>query len=294
MIEVTSRDLGGRNLNRIVKPLAGLLAVCALLAAPGLFAQSAAEQGLVRRLMDRSGTSEQLRAAAKSVADGFEQARDSVPEDLRLALGEAAREGFGAEAMLADVERELPRMLTAGDMQTAIAWLETDVGRRVTRVEEEASRTLDSPQYEAYLRTLKDKPLADARVRLLRELLEVTDGVEFAIQLAQATAFGVAFGMNSTLPRERRIPAQELRRRVEEAMSRDDLAGTTAQAMLEINAFTYRDANDADLLAYLAFLKTPAGQKYVKAFNEVLLTAISAASYRTGSLVEQRTSRTRT
>jgi hypothetical protein len=43
VIEVTSRDLGGRNLNRIVKPLAGLLAVCALLAAQGLFAQSAAD-----------------------------------------------------------------------------------------------------------------------------------------------------------------------------------------------------------------------------------------------------------
>jgi len=278
---------------RVVKQLAGLFVLCALLPAQAVFAQAGAGQGLVRRLMDASGVSAQLRAAAKSVADEIGQARESVPDNLRVALSEAAQEGFGAEAMLADVERELPRALSADEMQAAIAWLETEAGRRVTRAEEAASQTMDSPQFQEYQRSLKDKPLPAARAQLLGELIESSDAVDFSVKVAQATAFGVAIGMNSARPRENRMSAELLRQRIEVAMAREDLAGEMAQALPRLYAFTYRDTSDADLGAYAAFLKTPAGSRYVKAFNEVMLKTIAAASYRTGSLIDERASRVR-
>jgi len=54
-------------------------------------------------------------------------------------------------------------------------------------------------------------------------------------------------------------------------------------------AYTYREVTDADLAAYLVFLRSADGKRCNDAIGEALTQSMIAASVRMGQLVDQRT-----
>jgi hypothetical protein len=246
---------------------------------------------LAERLVERSGLAVQLKSTPKSFEDQMAQARGQIPDELILALTEAGREAYGPVRMTQDIVKILAETLKPEEMRRALAWLETPVGRRVTIAEERASVTMDEQSLRRYAEQTKGKPPGAQRQKLIQEMLEVTNGLEFGARLLEGMALGVAIGMDSTQPVQKRAGAAFIQKQIEQAMPKEKVKEQLREVMPGMLGYTYREVSDADLTAYLAFLRSADGKRTNDAITEAFTQAMVAASVRLGQLVDQRSTR---
>jgi hypothetical protein len=249
-------------------------------------AQDAAK--LAQLLVERSGVAVQLQAVPKTFTDQIPQLRGQLPDDLLLALTDAGREAYRPELMAKEIAQSLAESLKPAEMQKAIAWLETGVGRRVTLAEERASASMDDASLKRYAEQTKNQLPSSRRQKAIQDLIEVTGSLEFTAKLMEGTALGMAIGMDSSQPVQKRVGVAFLRKQIEKMMPRDQLKETLAQAMPGMFGYTYREVNDADLEAYAAFLRSSNGKRVNDAIADAFGQAMIAASVRVGQLVDQR------
>ena len=272
---------------RMTRAIACLPLALALLA-PAAQAQSDEAGATAHRLMIRSGVSVQLRGFAAQIENEIKQNPARLDGQLIAALAAAAKEAFRAELLQQDMTQRIARKLTVADMKAALAWLETPVGRRVTLAEELASAASDGKSLGAYLERLETAPLPEKRKELVAELMASTHAVRAVAAIQEAIALGVALGMDSMQPREKRAGETALRQRLRQAMPPEKVQAALAQQLPLVYAYTYRELTDADLSAYLAFLKSSPGKRYQDGMLGAFVEGLGRASMQVGELAAQR------
>jgi hypothetical protein len=270
---------------------AGLLLVAAALLAPAAQAQSDEAAATAHRLMIRSGLSVQLRGFSDQVVGDIKQNGAQLDANVVASLVDAAKEAFRPEALQQDITARVAKKLTVGDMKAALAWLETNVGVRLTRAEELASAA-DAERVSAFAEGLKAKPLGAKREKLIAELIAATGAVRTAAGAAETMALGVALGMDSLQPQERRVGEATLRARIRLAMPPEKMHAVFGQVLPVSFAYTYREVSDADLAAYIGFLKTAGGKRYHDGMNAAFMEGLGRAAVQVGELAGQRQRKT--
>ena len=265
-----------------------LLCVVAMLLAPLAHAQSVEAAATAHRLMIRSGLPVQLRGFTLQIEREIRQNAVKLDDKMVAALVGAAREAFRPEALQQDMTVRAAKKLTLSDMRSALAWLESESGQRLTRAEEQASVAVDEQQLREYAERLKAKPLGAKRQKLISDLISASSAVRAYMATQEAIALGVAIGMDSLQPRERRIGEAKLRARLREAMPAEKLQAVLAQQLPIVFAYMYRDIAEPELSAYLGFLKSVAGKRYQDGMNAAFVEVLGRASVEMGELAGQR------
>jgi hypothetical protein len=254
-------------------------------------AQAQDAASLAQRLVERSGLAVQLQSTPKYFEEQIAALRGKVPDPFLLALTEAGREAYRPQAMAQDIAKALAETMKPQEMERVIAWLETGVGRRVTAAEESASAAMNEEALQSYAEQTKAKPPGAQRQKLIQDMIEVTNGLEFGARLLEGMALGVAIGMDSTQPVQNRVGAALLRKRIEAAMPKEQVKAQLRAAMPAMMSYTYREVSDADLTAYVAFLRGADGKRANDAITEAFTEAMVSASLRLGQLVDQRSTK---
>ena len=263
-------------------------ALCIALAAQPALAQSPEALDTAQLLVVRSGLAVQLRGVVAQMKSGMEQQRGKASDELVLKLVEAAEEAFRPALLQDAIARDVARRLQVEDMKAALAWLGTDLGRRITLAEEAASNT-DDEAIARYMRGLKEKRPTAARVSLINDIVEATYAEDLALRSMKAMALGVALGMDSTLPRERRLGMARIEKEVNAALPKEKLK-QELRAMMAANClYAYRELRDDDLRRYIEFLRSPAGKRYSDEMTQAFMDELVRASVRLGQLVDQKT-----
>jgi hypothetical protein len=265
--------------------IAALLTLACL--APAAAAQSPDAASLAQRLITSCGLSVQLPGFAGQMKAQMEELRSQVDSALVPALAEAAVEAFRPDVLEADILADIQQRLTIEDMNAALAFLDTPAGRRVTRAEEQAS-TRTPAELEQFVRELKQKSPRDVRLSLVQELIAASYVEDITVRGMQAIALGVALGMDSTQPRERRIGRAKIERQVKKALPEEEIKQDLRLSLPVGYLYTYRNIDDADLRAYLRFLTSASGKRYTEQMTEAFMGALVRASVRLGKLVDQR------
>jgi len=265
--------------------IAALLTLACL--APAAAAQSPDAASLAQRLITSCGLSVQLPGFAGQMKAQMEQLRSQVDSAIVPALAEAAVEAFRPDVLEADILRDIEQRLTIEDMNAALAFLDTPAGRRVTRAEEQAS-TRTPAELEQFVREPKQKSPRDVRLSLVQELIAASYVEDITVRGMQAIALGVALGMDSTQPRERRIGQANIERQVKKALPEEEIKQDLRLSLPVGYLYTYRNIDDADLRAYLRFLTSASGKRYTEQMTEAFMGALVRASVRLGKLVDQR------
>lgn len=264
-----------------------LFSVAALvLVAPGLHGQT--DESTAQRLMVRSGLAAQLRGFNEQIVNDIRQNSGGVDRSTVEWLVGSARQAFRPEVLQHDMTTRVARKLAVGDMKAALAWLETDAGARITRAEELASVSLDVKRLQEYAQRLQSYPLSPQRQRLISDLISTTDAVRTAAGAAETMALGVALGMDSLQPQERRVGEAGIRARLRQAMPPDELQALFARQLPLSYAYAYRGIDDADLAGYLGFLQGHSGRRYQHAMNAALMEGLARASVQLGELAGAR------
>lgn len=259
-----------------------------VLLAPLAYAQSDETSATAHRLVVRSGLSVQLRGFTGQVEAGIQQNQVGLDDKMVRVLMDAAKEAFRPEVLEEDMTGRVARKLTVGDMKIALAWLESDAGRRVTQAEELSSTSFDPASFQAYAEQVKAKPVAARRQKLIAELISATDAVKAAATSQESIALGVALGMDSLQPRERRIGESALRGSLRQMMPPEKVQAVFAAQLPGLYAYTYRELSDKDLDSYVAFLKSVGGKRYQDAMTAAFLEGLGRASVKVGELAAQR------
>jgi hypothetical protein len=265
-----------------------LFSAALLLVAPGLHAQTEQSAATAHRLMVRSGLAVQLRNVTDQVAGDIRQNMANFDQSSVERLVESARQAYKPEVLQQDITARVAKKLTLGDMKVALAWLDTDVGARITRAEEAASGSMDATRLAEFAHRMQTKPLPAERQKLISDLIAATGAVRVAASVAETMALGIALGMDSLQPQERRVGEARLRAHMRQAMPADKLQAVFAQQLPISYAYTYREISDADLAAYLGFLRGATGKRYQEGMNAAFTEGLARASMQLGEFTGTR------
>lgn len=250
-------------------------------------AQSTEALNAAGQLVVSSGLASQIKSYPKQIEDEISQSRGNLPDGMFEALRDSARIGFNAVELQRNITQHLAVNMAIADIEQALAWLESDTGRRLTRVEEEAAASLSPQVLQDYFAAYQKQPPSPRRTELVVGLIEATRAVEHAAHTVENIALGIAVGMDAAQPVQNRIGVAQLRERLQTMLPPAQLRAQMAGILPVAFAYTYRNTSDVDLGQYLDFNRSPLGRRYNDAVMLAFIDTLTRASIGMGPLIEQ-------
>lgn len=250
----------------------------ALLPSGGAFAQD------VRRtdeLMKKSGLWKQLEHYDTLILSGLEQelGKSGVlvdPSGLKKAAS-----AFAADNLRRDVRIVLSKEMTGADEAEALVWLSTDIGKRLTRIEEKFGENADPAATQRQQKAIAEyvKKVPEPRLNLVKRMTSALDAGNATAKAMGNMTIAIAYGAAMATGGEAEIAAK-LRREFD--AERAQVALAMEQVMVATYAYMYRSVSDADLTRYVDFIESPAGLRYHDASSAALEQALTLASLKFG------------
>lgn len=196
---------------------------------------------------------------------------------------------FARDELNARLQAMLNRSLEPDELARIDAFLLSPFGARVTRLEQ-ATQALPAERQIAAI--AKGQTLyfdtSDTRRALFEELLELS-GTEMTFAVLAESIRGMAIGMHLFAHGDLEIPWEEIDAAVDGHLRglRQSLAEATRGAL----ALTYSELSDAELEAYLDFLRTPATRKFYAVTSATVAAIIRETMFTLGEDVAARLQR---
>ena len=244
----------------------------------------------VDELMRASGLWKQLGELAPQMAAGADHSRAQEKAAGRAMVSDGDFErmkremvrAYSPERMRARVSAELARQMDPADLPAVMTWLGSPLGKRLTRLEEAEAAEPLTPERDAAIKRFA-AALPEARAARLQRLAAAMSAGEAGASMMINVVVGIAHGAALAAPTRDTGPVEELRRRLTE--QRPAIVEAATRTAVRQFAHAYRDVEDADLDAYLAFAESPAGLRYHDASLVALDKAMAQGAYDFGRAV---------
>lgn len=226
-------------------------------------APAVADADRTRALLELIGAD----AWIESFAEALGRADPEAAADQSHSWTQAAGEIFQPEAIFDDLVGRMDGQLTDAEVTEIMAFLNSDLGLRVTAMEVEAQNPdiADGVDMAGPV-ILKDLMADDPdRIAAYQRMMDAIGAVDAGVTGALNMNFAVLSGMSASGRMAYQLSDAEILTLLasQEATIRDRVA----QSAMENAAFTYRDLSDADLDGYVAFLETAAGGRIYSLMN---------------------------
>lgn len=202
-----------------------------------------------------------------------------VPFDAMLTAvwTEASREAFDADAMHNALAGALEGKFTAEDEAVLAGFFRSDFGHRITEFERAVQTLGPQSQLAARAQGLSlVEAIADGSRRDLQfdEIMTLVSA-DIASAMVGQSVRGMLIGMSLTQQRgDIEVPWEEIDLHLSTILpSIEADVASTQRAMM---AYAYRDLSEAEIDAYLEFLRTPAAQRFY-----------ALASYSIGAIITE-------
>jgi hypothetical protein len=230
----------------------------------------------MRDLYGLSRLAVQVASTAELVSQGLSEQRVRIPPENLAAASGSVRRAYDAGALEKAVLAGLESRYDARHAPTAHAWLQSPLGRRITRLEANSSTAEAAQAMREFALALRETPASPERVAAAKRLDEALGTTEFTVELTIVTSLGIAIALDATLPAERRSDREEMRARIESR--REEFRSMFRPMSVVSFLYTYRDLSLEEIDAYLAFAESDAGRWYTDATTGAFLEAMTAAS----------------
>lgn len=269
-----------RHFARATLWLAVLFTSCALAAG--------APERRVEELMRESGLWAQvgqfeglMKLGVRNAAAQAQPGAGKLDAKQHAQLERAIEIAFAPDAVRQSVAADLARLVSVEDEVELLGWLRSDLGRRITRLEEEGTEPA------AVERAMHESPAllaaASAQRRSLYDRLATAtkagkSGADMELHLMSGVAYGVVAA--SRFPDARVLEKiakgfEAQRAALEDAMLRQTLGQY---------AYIYQQVSDADLERYIEVVESPAGMR----FTDATIAAVDRALKRGAIEVGER------
>ena len=262
----------------------GRFAVLLLLASCVHAAESTVDIDTAAKIYQAAAMREQVRASLGTMPEHLRQmfARDVAAQlsDQQLAaITAAAKRGFRIDVFEAPALQALAENLDPATVTKVQAFLASDLGRRMVAadVAEAAAGEEISDKIMDGEVAVPSTPKRDLLFEKLERATRATESqVQIYLVMGEAVAIGTAIGSGQ----DPKGVAERARKNGE--ASRAELEESMRVPMRKILAYGYRNLSDSDLKRMLAFLDSPAGKRFVTAYNASMEAGFRAMGERTG------------
>lgn len=252
----------------------GSLCIVALVTFPAL--ADSPKEAFTKDLVKLSGLEQQLRQVPLLAVAGLAEQQGKLPPELYNSLQRIVRDAFNAERMQRNVTKRIERNLDTGIMRKTLNWLQSDLGKKVTRLEEAASTPQAFKEIRALAKQLEITPPPQHRIELAQRLDSATSSTEFMVNILESTAMALVKALDAAQPTEQQVGEYELRREI--GTRRPKMWETYRQVSTVSLLYTYKTLSDAELERYLDFLESKVGGDYQYVVSVAMREALLDAS----------------
>lgn len=212
------------------------------------------------------------RMRSQSARGGPGDIDDATFEQLVRAMERA----YSADRLRQLIAAEIGKSLSLEDEKVVLAWLDSDIGRRMTALEE----ARDAAKGDAETRMREAAKYLESAPKERRELAQrissALNAGESAVDQMVALTTAMVYGMSLADPRIDESAVRKVKESLE--AQRPKAAPVFLQLATAMHASTYREVPVADLTRYVEFMESPEGLRYHDATREALNVAIARAS----------------
>jgi hypothetical protein len=202
-----------------------------------------------------------------------------LSDDQLAAVSAAAARGFRIDVFETAALGALAQNLDPPSVVKIQAFLASDLGKRMVAADIEAA-TMGETNIDKVMNGELTVPSTAKRDALFQKLERATKSTESTVRIflsmGQAVALGTAIGSGL----DQKSVAERAQKSGE--ASRAGLEQDMRLPMQRFLTYSYRNLSDSDLKHLLAFTESPAGERYVTAYNAAMGAGYDAMGKRTG------------
>lgn len=209
------------------------------------------------------------------ILTGIEKQGKVVSRPIKLVVRQSFLAALEPHVLQQEVRRRLDNALSSGLVAQAGDWLRSDLGRKITALEKEASSPEASVQQAAFLLQLKMEAPSAERMRLVRRLAEVNGSGDHAVEVWETITVTLVQVMAAAGGDNPPGGTEAIRQKL--STLRPNMKALFQQAALLEMLFAYRALRDAELNEYAAFLESETGRQTFTIVNSALKEAATSA-----------------
>lgn len=247
----------------------------------------AGEEGnIIDELYVKSGLKKQLAALPMAIKTQFESSLQqqelskSDPETNKL-IADLFVEKFSSQDIEDGIKKFFSTSMNNIEVQQVLAWLNSGIGKTITKMEEEASTSEAYAAMAGYADTLSTVPPSKKYLgqieALAKNIKAVESTVDMTINMQMAMALAIASTQPDFTPDVMKMIAQQLE------LARPTLTAAVSQHVVVSMLFAYRDLPENDLQAYIDFTASSVGVKYNRTTSAGMTKVFMEASQEFGS-----------
>jgi len=273
--------LGARGLVLLVTLLTAVLAPCA--------AQAETPRELAEQIIEHSGFSQQIAqipALLQQQLAAMER-DESTPAEVKALVSKMLLDAFEAKRLRADtITILLEQDAHPERMKQVLAFLDSDLGKRLTALEVAAGTPEGQLAIRDYAAGLAEKPPVESRVILIARLERVTLSSALAVEMTAAMVEAMFRGLSAARPKDEALTEEQIMGVSDQVRQR--LAPRMLQISLITMHYTYLELSDAELEQALTFYGSDVGQWYVQAMAASFLGALSDSMERAATGIHEK------
>lgn len=239
--------------------------------------------GRVVRVLRLTGVQQQIHAIPVYVLAGFDRSNGNLASKRRAVVRRVLTQAFDADLIERRVTSKVAKVLPKETADTIVAWLQSDLGKKISALEEGGWITLEkhiSPVVadleKVDLEKLEEDAPHTARLKLIRRLDHSTNATETLVDLSEASAFGSATVLDVARPFDQRLGVDRVRVQIDQ--DRPNLRMRSRRIITATFLLTYQTLTDAELERYAEFLDSDPGREYLATAHDALKDALYEAS----------------
>jgi len=242
----------------------------------------AVSEGQAAEFMRKSGLWQQLAQVEPGVQQGISQSGAELRRlnDEQLdRLRDAVRVTYGPDRLRQSMRTELAASLPDAETMRALQFLATDLGKRVTALEEAAAIPDNSDRIES-LADDAAGALPPTRRNLIERMVKATRVADVAASIIVNQQLGVMRGFAVYAGNADSDSEDEAKHRLNRY--REQMVVVLGRRMAAQSAVVYGPLSDDDLAGYVTFLESPAGRQTSDAVSAALDKVLGKAAFDLG------------
>jgi len=218
--------------------------------------------------MNLSGVSKEMSGLPDTIKAGMQQSRQRgapLTEEQYTTIEKAIVVAFDPKKITKTISKKVKSDLTASEAKKLLAWYKSDLGRKITKAEDDAA---SNEAYKDMLNQAEALLADEERVKLAKRIDEIVNvtGVMLTLQKNTATTIYTSLSKAMNPGKKVDLEAFESRFAAQKSQMRQQLAQYTRLSLV----YKYRNVSVSDVEKYTEFLQKP----YAKKFNDSVIDGI--------------------
>ncbi len=266
-----------------MKKISLIASIALMVCAASLSWAEEISQGSLDKLITLSGVTKEVSHFPELLQLGLNQARQQAKQQNSpmsdgdfAEIKSAMAKGFQAADIVRAISGEVKGSVSEADAKAILAWLESDLGRKITKAEDDAS---DPAVYQKMAKSV-DKLMADKeRMQFAERLVKVLNSTEKMLEVQENLGVAMVVAMSTASNPAQPVKAADIKAKI--APMLEQQRPTLEQSLLLSYVYTYRDIDMASLDKYVAFLEQPSSKR----FHDSVMKGMSAGLEQAGTKV---------